>query len=405
MDSGLSVLVVDDEVDVAVAVERQLCLLGHTARHVAGGAEALDAVESGAYDLVLCDLVMPGMDGHAWLREANRRGVTTPVVMMSGRADIVDAIQAQRAGSVDFLIKPFSRRQLERGIERARTPAPMRLEATPSGVHRGRRASLVEYVASRFRVDGAEASRLARLYELLDRRPLEPEVVLRHLSEDVDLEHAVMRYAQLSGANAGDVAGAVESLGPATAVGIATARTVRAHYTEHDPEMNAIELHIWCVHYVSSALLEMYASSQAWPRPERMAAMLLMAQLGELCAVRAARALWPASFGRGGPDDEVCDSVLCAAGEAAETVCEAWDLPRYFVSFARAWHDPVARAAASRSFRRVADVAAWARYRTERVLGPPVYGAAPFAPCPSGLGEKMAELLVEKAVERIVVFG
>ncbi len=405
MQSGLSVLVVDDESDVGVAVERQLSNLGHTAHYVSGGAEALEAAGSGCYDLVLCDLVMPEMDGHAWLREANRIGVTTPIVMMSGKADIVDAVQAQREGSVDFLIKPFSRRQLERTIERAHTPVPMGLTATPSGVHRRRCNLLVDQVKKRFQVGVGEAPVLARLYDLLDRRPLKGSVVLEHLALDNDLEGVVMRSAQLAGANAGNVPEAVECLGSQTAVSIAAARVLRGHYTEHDPEMNAIELHIWCVHYVSSALLQACAASLAWPRPERMQAMMLIAQLGELSTVRAARALWPAAFDRGGPDDETCEAVLSAAGDAVEAVCEAWDLPRYFVSFARAWHDPIARDAASRGFRRVADLAAWARYRTERVLGPPIYGAAPFAASPTGLSDTMAEPLLEKAVERLVVFG
>ncbi len=404
MGAGLSVLVVDDEPAVGVAIERQLTILGHDTHWVSGGEQALEQMESGAYDMVFCDLVMPDTDGHDLLLEANKRGIAVPFVMMSGRADIHDAVQAQRAGTTDFLIKPISRRQLERTIERARAPVPHGLEETPSGVHRRRRDLIVDQVARRHRGRRDRSPDLARLVELFDRRPLKANTVLAVVASDPFLAATVVRRAQILGGGARDVEGAVTALGPLTALSTAVARQLRGAYTGEDPSRQAAELQLWCVHYVAASIVELAAVALAWPRPVRMQAMMLVAQLGELEAGRAARALWPAAFERGAAEWDPCAAVSEAAAGALEAVGEAWDLPGYFISFARAWYGPVDEIASSGQ-RRVIELGRWARYRAELALGAPPRCAAPFAAAPSGTIGRMADLLVEKAVERVVVFG
>lgn len=405
MASGLSVLVIDDEPGVGVAVERQLAVLGHETHWVGDGAQAIEQVGSGAYDLVLCDLVMPEIDGHEVLREANRRGVTTPFVMMSGRADIVDAVQAQRAGSKDFLIKPFSRRQLERTIERSQTPVPYAPAPTPAGVHERRCELIVQHATRHLQRPPGRAAPVTRVLELLDHRPLTVGHVLAAIGDQPDMRQAVLRRAQLAGANAGNLEESLVALGAMAGLATAAARGLRDRYTSEDPEMSAIELQMWCVHYVSAALVELSADALAWPRPVRMQLMVQLAQLGELEALRAARALWPSEFAVSGPDDEMCGAVLGAAGEVAAAVCDAWDLPRYFSTFAKAWHDPTRPAEGRGGLRRILDLGAWARYRTESTLGIPALGAAQYAAGPGGIVDRVGEMLLERAVERVVVFG
>jgi two-component system, NtrC family, nitrogen regulation response regulator NtrX len=103
-----SILVVDDEANIRRMVARLLEAEGYHAREAPDGRAALAAVEADEPDLVLLDLAMPELDGLSALRALRERKPDLPVVMMSGRATLADAVQATKIGAFHFIEKPLS---------------------------------------------------------------------------------------------------------------------------------------------------------------------------------------------------------------------------------------------------------------------------------------------------------
>jgi signal transduction histidine kinase len=130
--SSERILLVDDNTDMRTYVQR---LLGAhwTVEAVANGLEALAAARERPPHLVLSDVMMPGMDGFALLRElrADPRTASIPVILLSARAGEADSIEGMQAGADDYLVKPFSARELvsrvRARLEIARAHAEVRL--------------------------------------------------------------------------------------------------------------------------------------------------------------------------------------------------------------------------------------------------------------------------------------
>ncbi len=102
------ILVVDDDPNTLSSVSRAFRLAGYEATVCDNAARALQLMTAARYDVVLSDVVMPGMDGIAMLEQLRTAGVSTPVIMISGQANVEMAVRATRLGAVDFLEKPLS---------------------------------------------------------------------------------------------------------------------------------------------------------------------------------------------------------------------------------------------------------------------------------------------------------
>ena len=113
----LSLLLVEDDADVAALLRASLEQMGHAVRHAPGGAEALALLDAGPPpDVMLADLMMAGMDGLALAAEAGRRHPGLPVVLMSGfNAQVAKAAAAGHA----VLRKPFTRAELDAALGQA----------------------------------------------------------------------------------------------------------------------------------------------------------------------------------------------------------------------------------------------------------------------------------------------
>jgi excisionase family DNA binding protein len=119
--AGPLVLVVDDDPQIREYVRINLELEGYTVREAASADEALQAIEDQAPELVLLDVVMPGVDGWQMLQRLQERHGSIPVIMFSGQVDERAASDAAERGARGFLGKPFDPQQL---IERAKQLVP-----------------------------------------------------------------------------------------------------------------------------------------------------------------------------------------------------------------------------------------------------------------------------------------
>ncbi len=106
-DSPVRVLTVDDD---RVFLERSCAVLaecGYSARPAQNAPEALDVVRSGGIDVILCDLILPGISGLDVLKTSRTIDRNVMVIMMSARADLGSLRKAVELGASDFLVKPF----------------------------------------------------------------------------------------------------------------------------------------------------------------------------------------------------------------------------------------------------------------------------------------------------------
>ena len=119
MVSKAHLLIVDDEANTLASLARAFRLAGHEATVCDNAAKALELAKTHKFDLILSDVVMPVKGGLALLEELKAQGLSAPVVMMSGQADIATAVQATRLGALDFLEKPISTEKLLLTVENA----------------------------------------------------------------------------------------------------------------------------------------------------------------------------------------------------------------------------------------------------------------------------------------------
>lgn len=113
------VLILDDEAAVRNLILRQLASFGYDVAAAADSAEALNMLRAAPFDLVVCDLCMPGTGGIEFMREALNRHPDTGVILMSGANDLQSAVEAMRLGALDYLSKPFNMEQIARTVAAA----------------------------------------------------------------------------------------------------------------------------------------------------------------------------------------------------------------------------------------------------------------------------------------------
>ena len=108
------ILVVEDEVDIATLVSFNLQRVGYAVDMVHDGREGLEKILKDQPDLVVLDLMLPGMDGFSILKEMQRdiRANTIPVLMLTAKSQIDDRIRGLESGVDDYLTKPFSPKEL-----------------------------------------------------------------------------------------------------------------------------------------------------------------------------------------------------------------------------------------------------------------------------------------------------
>ncbi|MFJ7772360.1 response regulator transcription factor [Streptomyces sp. NPDC097107] len=134
-----TVLLAEDDRAIRHALERALTLEGYRVTAVADGAEALVRAHSGRPDVLVLDVMMPGVDGLQVCRELRAEGDATPILMLTALVETADRIAGLDAGADDYVVKPFDveevfarLRALLRRTDREEAGTPNALAASTS---------------------------------------------------------------------------------------------------------------------------------------------------------------------------------------------------------------------------------------------------------------------------------
>ena len=104
----MRILIAEDEVEIAKALKVMLERCKYSADIVHNGVDALDYILAGAYDGIVLDIMMPGMDGVEVLSRARAADIGTPVLFLTAKGQIEDRVAGLNAGADDYLPKPFA---------------------------------------------------------------------------------------------------------------------------------------------------------------------------------------------------------------------------------------------------------------------------------------------------------
>ncbi len=120
------ILLIEDDTEAAKFLVKGLRESGYSVDHAADGREGLFRAEEGQYDLVVTDRMLPHLDGLTVIQLMRRKGITTPVLVLSALGSVDDRVRGLKAGGDDYLTKPFAFVELLARIEaltRRRTSA------------------------------------------------------------------------------------------------------------------------------------------------------------------------------------------------------------------------------------------------------------------------------------------
>lgn len=108
----MNLLIVEDEPKTAVLLGTALRQEGFEVAWVEDGIKGLDEAIGGSFDLLIVDIMLPGLDGLGLVRELRVRGLATPVIMLSARGEVEQRVEGLDAGADDYLPKPFAMSEL-----------------------------------------------------------------------------------------------------------------------------------------------------------------------------------------------------------------------------------------------------------------------------------------------------
>lgn len=117
------ILLVDDDVLVLKTLRMMLSRKGYSVETSKGGNDAYEKCSRAAYSLVICDIRMPEMDGVEFVKKLRsldlKRGVLTPVIFITGYADVDAAKGAESLNAVDYILKPFDLDRMCNSVRKA----------------------------------------------------------------------------------------------------------------------------------------------------------------------------------------------------------------------------------------------------------------------------------------------
>ena len=181
MSDAARILVVDDDPKIRTVVRRGLAYEGYRVVEAASGEEGLEKAREHLPDLVVLDVMLPGMDGLEVTRRLRSAGDQVAILMLTARDQVTDRVEGLETGADDYLVKPFSFEELL-----ARVHALLRRRTSPAG-------ETLRFADLELDVDAREARRGARVVELTTTEFNLLLLLLRHprkvLTRDIIMEH------------------------------------------------------------------------------------------------------------------------------------------------------------------------------------------------------------------------
>ena len=159
------VLIVDDEPRIRELIRENLQYSGYTCEEAGDGSAALSLLTGGGCDLVILDLMMPFMDGMTCLREMRTRRINTPVIILTARGEEYDKLAGLEGGADDYVVKPFSPRELAARVKAVRNRTMPRTEASDSTMTFGELS--IDTASHTVRVSGEEVALTPKEFDLL----------------------------------------------------------------------------------------------------------------------------------------------------------------------------------------------------------------------------------------------
>lgn len=193
----MRLLYVEDEIDILETTAKRLERDGHSVDACDNGLEAVDFIAVTEYDVIILDIMLPGLSGLEILRRMREQKITTPVLLLTARDSIGDRVEGLDAGADDYLVKPFAYEEL---IARVRALSRRLPAEEITNVLRVGDLSLD--TASQTAERAGQLIKLsAREYSLLEFMMRNPGIVL---SRD-RIEQAIYNYDFEGGSNVVDV--------------------------------------------------------------------------------------------------------------------------------------------------------------------------------------------------------
>jgi two-component system alkaline phosphatase synthesis response regulator PhoP len=156
------ILIVEDEPDIALGLEKDLARHGYDARVVADGEAAVRVGTGEAWDLILLDVMLPGKDGFDVCQELRAAGLQVPIILLTAKTHEAEKVLGLELGADDYVTKPFSPREL-----RARIHAALRRAGDPAGGTYRFGSCEVDFECGEVRRDGAPVELTAQEFRLL----------------------------------------------------------------------------------------------------------------------------------------------------------------------------------------------------------------------------------------------
>jgi two-component system, NtrC family, response regulator AtoC len=128
----LEILLVDDEPELRGTLKDSLAEAGYNVSTASDGAEGLDHLLRRVFDIVICDVRLPRVDGLTLLRRLRKDAPDTDVILMTAYGDVSDAVAALKEGAYDYLTKPFDLDELLVQVRRIDGASPTSSSASSS---------------------------------------------------------------------------------------------------------------------------------------------------------------------------------------------------------------------------------------------------------------------------------
>jgi two-component system response regulator MprA len=181
MTEATRILVIDDDPRIRTVVRRGLAYEGYRVVEAGTGEEGLEKAREYLPDVVILDVMMPGIDGLEVTRRLRAAGDDVAILMLTARDEVKDRVEGLETGADDYLVKPFNFEELL-----ARVHALLRRRAAPAG-------EVLRFADLEFDVDAREARRADRRIDLTTTEYNLLLLFMRHprkvLTRDVIMEH------------------------------------------------------------------------------------------------------------------------------------------------------------------------------------------------------------------------